>query len=417
MMIVKRRKNSTIPIVLFFIALLFSSAVYSKSDVNSEISFAEWLADLRDEALREGISAETVQHALTDLSVVEKVVALDRRQPEFTQTFWSYLDARITNWRIQRGKSMLKKHAKLLSEIEQQYGVPARYLVAFWGMETNYGNYLGNHSTIASLATLAYDPRRSTFFRKQLIDALRIIDQGHVKTENMVGSWAGAVGHLQFMPSTFLQYAADGDNDNRIDLWGNLPDVFSSGGFYLKSIGWRYGELWGREVRLPPDFNWQLATLKNRQTVDYWRSQGVSKADGRPLAKDKTLGAIILPQGAAGPAFLVYDNFDVIMDWNRSIKYAIAVGHLADRLIDLPELKGGRNADNRPLSFDAAKEMQQRLNELGFDAGTPDGIAGRKTREAVRSYQASTGRVADGFPSVSILEMLREQQGTGNAKE
>ncbi len=397
--------------VLFFIALIFSSVAHSESDENSEISFEAWLADLRDEALREGISAETVRLALTDLEVVERVVALDRRQPEFTQTFWSYFDARITDWRIQRGKRMLKKHAKLLAEIEKQYGVPARYLVAFWGMETNYGNYLGKHSTIASLATLAYDPRRSTFFRKQLINALRIIDQGHVKTEDMVGSWAGAMGHLQFMPSTFLQYAADGDNDKRIDLWESLPDVFASGGHYLKSIGWRYGELWGREVRLPSDFDWQQATLKNRQTVDYWRSRGVTKADGRSLAKDKTLGSIILPQGAAGPAFLVYENFDVIMDWNRSIKYAIAVGHLADRLIELPELKGGRNADNRPLSFDAAKEMQQRLNELGFDAGTPDGIAGRKTREAVRSYQASIGLVADGFPSVSILEKLQQQQG------
>ena len=397
-------------ISLFSIALLFSSVAYSDVDTNGERSFEEWLVELRDEARREGISDKTLDAALNELSIVEKVVELDRRQPEFTQTFWSYLDARMTHWRIQRGKKMLKKYAKLLAKVEAQYGIPARYLVAFWGMETNYGNYLGKFSTISSLATLAYDPRRSTFFRKQLIAALHIIDQGHVNSADMIGSWAGAGGHLQFMPTTFLEYASDGDNDNRIDLWGNLADVFASGGHYLNRIGWRYGELWGREVLLPANFDWQLATLKNRQSVSYWRALGVTKADGRLFAEDETLGAIVLPQGANGPAFLVYDNFDVIMDWNRSIKYAIAVGHLADRLIELPELRNGRDADNRPLSFAAAEEMQHRLNALGFDAGTPDGIAGRQTREAVRGFQASVGLIADGFPSVSILERLREQQ-------
>lgn len=407
---IQRYTPSVILICLFSMALLSSGVAYSDVDTNDQPSFNEWLAELRDEARREGISDETLDTALNELSLVEKVVELDRRQPEFTQTFWSYLDARMTHWRVQRGKEMLKKHAKLLAKVETQYGVPARYLVAFWGMETNYGNYLGKFSTISSLATLAYDPRRSTFFRKQLIAALHIIDQGHVSSADMIGSWAGASGHLQFMPTTFLEYASDGDNDNRIDLWGNLPDVFASGGHYLNSIGWRYGELWGREVTLPANFDWQLATLKNRQSVSYWRALGVTKADGRLFSEDETLGAIVLPQGANGPAFLVYDNFDVIMDWNRSIKYAIAVGHLADRLIGLPELRNGRDADNRPLSFAAAEEMQHRLNALGFDAGTPDGIAGRQTREAVRGYQASVGLKADGFPSVSILERLREQR-------
>ena len=407
---IQRYTPPVILICLFSMALLSSGVAHGEIDRNDQQSFEEWLAGLRDEARREGISDKTLDAALNELSVEERVVELDRRQPEFTQTFWSYLDARITPWRIQRGKEMLKKHAKLLAKVEVQYGVPARYLVAFWGMETNYGNYLGKFSTISSLATLAYDPRRSTFFRKQLIAALHIIDQGHVSSADMIGSWAGASGHLQFMPTTFLEYASDGDNDNRIDLWGNLPDVFASGGHYLNSIGWRYGELWGREVLLPADFDWQLARLKNRQSVSYWRALGVTKADGRLFAEDETLGAIILPQGASGPAFLVYDNFDVIMDWNRSIKYAIAVGHLADRLIGLPELRNGRDTDNRPLSFEAAEEMQHRLNALGFDAGTPDGIAGRKTREAVRGYQASAGLAADGFPSVSILEHLREQQ-------
>ena len=393
--------------MVLIMALLFTTAAHGTE--SEQLPFDQWLAELRSEAMAEGISAATLDRVLDDLKPLEKVIELDRRQPEFTQTFWSYLDARVTDWRVSRGKAMLKKHRKLLAKAEKQYGVPARYLVAFWGMETNYGNYLGKFSTVASLATLAYDPRRSRFFRKQLLDALRIIDQGHVTKKSMVGSWAGAVGHLQFMPSTFLKYATDGDGDQRIDLWGNLPDVFASGGHYLNSIGWRYGELWGREVRLPEGFELSQASLKNRKSVSYWRSQGITKADGRALPKDEALGALVLPQGALGPAFLIYSNFDVIMDWNRSISYAIAVGHLADRLIDMPELKNGREADNRPLSFKDAESMQIYLNQLGFDAGEPDGVAGSRTRAAVRAYQASEGLPEDGFPSVSILERLQEQ--------
>jgi len=391
--------------MLFVMPLLFANGAVGAE--NEQLPFEQWLAELRSEALREGISSATLDQVLDDLKPLEKVIELDRRQPEFTQTFWSYLDARITDWRINRGKAMLEKHRKLLTDVEKQYGVPARYLVAFWGMETNYGNYLGKFATVASLVTLAYDPRRSSFFRKQLIDSLRIIDQGHVTKEKMRGSWAGAVGHLQFMPSTFLKYATDGDGDKRIDVWGNLPDVFASGGHYLNSIGWRYGELWGREVRLPEGFELSQASLKNRKPVSYWRSQGIAKSDGRLLPKDAALGAIILPQGAQGPAFLVYENFDVIMDWNRSISYAIAVGHLADRLVDMPPLRNGREADNRPLSFEAAEAMQTYLNLLGFDAGVPDGVAGRQTRAAVRAYQASVGLPEDGFPSVSLLERLQ----------
>lgn len=392
---------------LLLLILTLNTVAIASSEKTPPISFDKWLLELQEEALREGISAKTLDSVLAELSPTERVIELDRRQPEFTKTFWVYLDARINSWRIQRGKEMLIKHHKLLTEVEQRYGVPARYLVAFWGMETNYGNYLGKFSTVKSLATLAYDPRRDVFFRKQLINALRIIDAGHITSDKMIGSWAGAVGHLQFMPSTFLKYAIDGDGDQQINIWGNLPDVFASGGNYLHSIGWQYGELWGREVKLPKDFDWSLATLKNRQTVSYWKSLGITKADGRLLAAGDTLGAIVIPQGAQGPAFLVYKNFDVMMDWNYSINYAIAVGHLADRLIDLPELRNGRDADNRPLSFDDAEELQVYLNLFGFDAGVPDGVAGRQTRAAVRAYQKAEGLAADGFPSMSLLERMR----------
>ncbi len=389
--------------------LLLGSGLFQPLFADSQPTFDVWLQGVREEALREGISANTLDLALAHLKPLDRVIELDRRQPEFTQTFWSYLDARITDWRIQYGKEMLQKHRKLLSQVEAQYGVPARYLVAFWGMETNYGNYLGKFSTVESLATLAYDPRRSDFFRSQLIDALRIIDQGHITPEKMLGSWAGAVGHLQFMPTTFLKYATDGDEDQRIDVWGDLEDVFASGANYLNKIGWKYGELWGREVRLPKDFEWQLASLKIHQPVAEWRARGVTKADGRPLPDDNiTYGSIVLPQGAQGPAFLVYHNFNVIMDWNLSINYAVAVGHLADRLIDMPPLRNGREADNRPLSFEAAKEMQGYLNQLGFDVGEPDGVAGRNTRSGIRAYQAAMGLPVDGFASVTLLEQLRD---------
>ena len=377
--------------------------------------FMRWLDELREEAASQGISQATLDAALADVRPLERVIELDRRQPEFTETFWNYLDKRVTAGRIHKGRQLLARHRALLGEVERKFGVPPRYLVAFWGLETNFGAYLGSFPTVDALVTLAFDPRRGEFFRAQVLDALRIIDQGHVVAENMKGSWAGAIGQLQFLPSTFLAHALDGNGDGTKDVWRNLHDVFHSGGNYLQNIGWRRGERWGREVLLPANFPWEDARLDFRKPLAYWSAQGVRRADGSPLPVADMSGAIVLPQGHDGPAFLVYGNFDVIMKWNRSIHYALSVGILADRIAGGGRVLHGRGADNRRLTRQLTQELQQRLNARGFDAGDPDGIPGRLTRKAVRAYQLQAHLPADGHPSVALLEHLRQAGVTPSA--
>jgi membrane-bound lytic murein transglycosylase B len=368
--------------------------------------FPAWLAEFRLEAQAQGISQATLDAALGDVQPLLQVLELDRRQPEFVDTFRNYLDKRVSPQRLERGMAALTDLKPLLDEVEAKYGVPASILVAFWGLETNYGGFLGNHAIPAALATLAFDTRRSDFFRRELLQALRLIDAGHVTAENMKGSWAGAMGQVQFMPSTYMHYAVDGDGDGRKDLWNSLPDAFHSAAHYLRDIGWQAGQTWGREVRLPADFDSEQAGQKVKRRVRDWAALGVTKADGSPLPTSTLTGAIVLPQGHAGPAFLVYRNFEVIMAWNRSLNYALAVGHLADRFLGLPGVQGGSDADNRPLSREQVMEIQRLLASQGLDVGEADGLPGRQTRQAIRDWQKSAGLPADGYASVGLLEQL-----------
>ncbi len=232
----------------------------------------------------------------------------------------------------------------------------------------------------------------------------------------MRGSWAGAMGHLQFLPTTFLRHAVDADGDGRRDVWRALPDVFASGAKFLSDLGWREGERWGREVRVPAGFDWSLARLEVTRPLAAWSAMGVRRADGGALPRSDMEGAIVLPQGHEGPAFLVYDNFEVILDWNRSIHYAVAVGHLADRLIGAPPLRTGRDVDDRALSREQVMELQRRLAARGFEPGATDGVPGPGTRAAVRAYQASAGLPADGYPSPALLEHLRARGGEPRAR-
>lgn len=370
--------------------------------------FEAWLASLREEARGSGISEATLDAALRDVAPLARVIELDRRQPEFTQTFWDYFDRRVTDTRVERGRMLLQMHGALLDEIFARYGVPPRYLVALWGLETNFGTYMGSNRVIDALVTLAYDPRRARFFRTELLNALKIIDQGHITPDGMMGSWAGAMGHMQFMPSTFIAYAVDHTGDGRKDIWGSLPDAFSSAANFLAGSGWQTRELWGREVRLPARFDLALADMRTRKTIVQWSALGVRRADGGPLPTAEMEGAIVLPQGHNGPAFLVYDNFRVIMRWNRSVNYAISVGHLADRIIDMPPLATGRQAVHAPLSRSEIMELQQLLNQLGFAAGAADGLAGPSTQSAIRDYQMQHALPPDGYPSPALLQRLRE---------
>ncbi|MCB5190040.1 lytic murein transglycosylase [Methylobacillus arboreus] len=370
----------------------------------AEQSFDEWLQDFSRDAQAQGISATSLQAALADAKPIDRVVELDQAQPEFVQTFMTYLTKRVTPRQIGRGQQLLQEQGALLQAVEQKYGVPAPVLLAFWGLETNYGQTLGGFSTPQALATLAYEGRRHAFFRSQLLDALRILDAGHVEARNMVGSWAGAVGHMQFMPSTFLAYAEDGDGDGKINVWQSIPDALYSAGHYLQSIGWKRDEPIAVEVSLPEGFAWQEAAINQKRSVGQWQALGVQALGQATLPPAERDAAVILPQGWRGPAFMVFDNFKVVMQWNRSTNYALTVAHLASRLRGAPSLSGGAGAEQYPVSIDAIKRLQQQLTELGFDTGGSDGLPGPKTQAAIRGYQLAHALPADGYASPSLMQ-------------
>jgi membrane-bound lytic murein transglycosylase B len=394
-------------IVLFCLTLAMPAPGLAQTAAPTQgRDFAGWLEDFRADALARGISAATLEAALGGVEPLARVLELDQRQPEFVDTFLDYLERRVNARRIAQGQEKLREQRALLDEVQRIHGVPPAILIAFWGLETNYGSFMGDLPTPAALATLAWDTRRSAFFRGELLSALRIIDQGHIAAADMKGSWAGAMGQMQFMPSTFLAYAVDGDGDGRKDIWRSLPDAFHSAGNYLRRAGWRAGELWGREVRLPAGFDHAQARLDIKRPVRAWAARGVTLPDGSPLPDSDQPGAILMPQGHTGPAFLVYRNFEVIMAWNRSINYALSVGHLADRLQGLPALSRGADLDNRRLSRDQIARIQALLTERGFDAGDADGVPGPRTRAAIRAYQDASGLPADGHASLALHDRL-----------
>lgn len=374
--------------------------------------FTAWLAALRQEALSRGVSAAVLDAALGDIQPLPKILELDQRQPEHQDTFLDYLERRVTPERVEQGRKLLHQHRKLLTRLSRRYHIPPSLLVAFWGLETQYGQDLGNYPVPAALATLAFDTRREGFFRAQLLAALDILQAGHVAPAQMTGSWAGAMGQMQFMPSTFQDYAVDADGDGRKDLWRSLPDAFASAAHYLHRLGWRERERWGREVRLPPRFDWRLAHPDTRKSATAWRALGVRQADGKPLPRSALQGAIVLPQGHAGPAFLVYRNFSAILDWNRAVNYALAVGHLSDRLLWGRPLRTGAGADQRGLSRDELLELQRLLSQRGFEPGAVDGVPGAQTKTAIRRFQGQAGLPADGYPSLVLLERLRGEAGS-----
>lgn len=370
-------------------------------------SFDQWLGDLRRDALGRGISGNTFDAALGGASLVPKALELDRRQPEFTQTFWAYLDRRVTLERIARGRELLARHRDLLATVHRRYGVPPRFIVAFWGLESNYGSYTGDFPLFRTLATLAYDARRSDFFRQQLFAALKLLQRGDL-TADAKSSWAGALGQPQFIPTSYRAYAVDFDGDGKRDLRNSLADVFASAANYLAEAGWREAYTWGREVRLPAGFDYSQTGMDIRKSLRDWQRLGVRGAQGQDLPVVDIDGSIILPGGAGGaPAFLVYDNFRTIMAWNRAVLYAAAVGHLADRLAGAGPFAAPRPAVEVALSRQDIMEIQRLLGRLGYGTGGVDGIAGENTRQAIRTFQQRSGLPADGYPSQQLLERLR----------
>lgn len=391
--------------ILGFLALVLCTIGVAQAQTQS---FDEWLTGLRQEALGRGISVATLNQALANIEPLQRVLELDRSQPEFVQTFTRYTSLRISAAQIARGQTLMSEHRALLERVRDRYGVQPQYLVSFWALESNFGSATGGFSVVNALATLAFDPRRSDMFRQELLTALQIIDAGHIGAARMTGSWAGAMGQLQFMPSTFMHYAVDGDGDGRIDIWSSLPDVFYSAANFLSASGWHGDERWGREVRLPANFDFALSGTEVRKTVNAWRALGITQPDGGALPVATLPASIVIPAGAEGPAFLVYNNFRTTMVWNRSIFYALAVGHLADRLA------GGGPIENMPdneqvLTRNDVLELQEKLGAEGFYTGAIDGILGSGTRNAIRQYQQRSGLAMDGYASFALLESLRNK--------
>lgn len=361
----------------------------------------------------EGISDNTVNQVLNKVKRLPRIIELDRRQPEFTQTFANYFTTRINEERIQRGRELYARHHALLQQIQRESGIPAQFLISFWGLETSYGGHFGDWSVLDSLATLACDTRRSTFFTQELLNAMRIVDAGDITADRMIGSWAGAMGHMQFMPSTFLRYAKDIDGDGRRDLWGSIPDAMGSAANFLQQLGWVPGLSWGQEVLLPRSFDYSLAGRDQMLSLEEWTNLGVTTISGAPLAPAAQKAALIIPAGYQGPAFLVTKNFYVIMRWNRSEFYALSVGHLADRIAGAASLFRAPPIDSAKISREQVRQLQMDLTTLGIDAGEADGILGSATRKAISLFQQKTQRIADGHLDAGVLLAIREAASIG----
>lgn len=365
-------------------------------------SFEEWKKTFRKEALSQHVLPQTLNTYLPLMTENVKVVELDRGQPEFTLSFTNYMQRVVTEARIQKGREMFKKHNRILGRIEELYGVPAHYLVAFWGIETNYGATKGNFSTLNSLATLAYDHRRSSFFTEQLITLLKILEREGIDVPQ--GSWAGAFGHFQFMPTTFYQYAVDEDGDGRIDVVHSFSDALASAAHYLSKMGWTNEVSWGREVVLPP----KMEITFEKKPISYWIKQGVVRKDGRHWKENEQeiQASLVLPEGVKGPAFLVYQNFDVIKRWNRSDFYAIAIGVLADKIIQKPTSDVSSFLTEGNLYKGEIIAAQEKLIQLGLYDSKPDGKLGRGTTAAVIAFQKQNGLPQDGYLSKELLEKI-----------
>ncbi len=296
-------------------------------------SFESWLVTLRAEALKKGVGSETLEAAFRGVKPLARVIELDRNQPEFTLTFEQYITRVVSRSRIEAGRARLAKHRALLDKVAEAHRVQPRFIVALWGIESDFGRVTGGFRVIPALATLAHDGRRGAYFRRELLAALKILDEGHIGVREMVGSWAGAMGQSQFMPSSFRAYARDFDGDGRRDIWTTLPDVFASAANYLSRSGWRADQTWGRRVRLPKGFQRSLADLGVRRTIPKWAALGVRKANGEELPTRPLRASIIIPsKGGGGPAFIVYDNYRTLLKWNRSHYFALAVGRLSDAI-------------------------------------------------------------------------------------
>jgi membrane-bound lytic murein transglycosylase B len=379
--------------------------------MGGDAAFQAFVRDFEATALAEGITPETYNRAMAGVAPIATIQQAIDNQPEFARQIWSYLDSAVSARRVANAKVMLTRYADTLAAIESKTGVPSEILVAIWGMETDYGSSAGDYNLFATLTTQAYQGPRQQYAQRELLAALKLLQQENYPVSEMTASWAGAFGQTQFMPSTFFKYATDGDGDGKIDLWNSAPDALASTAEMFVHEGWQTGKRWGYEVKLPKNFDYSLADLDERRALSDWAAMGIETADGAALPNDNSLGdsdpaSLYLPAGARGPAFMLFNNFRVIMQYNNAASYALATGMLADRMAGGKVFVASWPRGERALSLAERSQFQTDLKTLGYDPGDTDGVLGRKSRAALKQYQKSKNLPADGFPTAALLVSL-----------
>lgn len=376
--------------------------------MQADIGFDSWKYNFKKIALDHGITASVFDQSLGKIHYDPDIIKFDLDQPEFTRNIWDYLDNAVSAQRIKKGKGLLKKYQRLFDSIEMQYGVQREVIVAIWAMESDFGRNYGSRNVLRSLATLAYHGKRRDFAQKELLNALSIIQNKKIKPASLVGSWAGAMGQPQFMPSSFLRFAVDYNHDGISDLWGSVPDVLASIANFLNKSGWRKGEDWGTEVILPKPFDWKLNSSAYELRFIQWKKIGVNNVNGKPFKFPQRQTSLLIPAGRFGPAFLITHNFNIIKHYNKSTSYSVAVALLSQLLTGKEGIQIAWPREDKALSRIQIEEIQSLLNAKGHDSGKVDGKIGSMTREAIRTWQLEQGLAGDGYASVNLLLLLRE---------
>ena len=408
-----KQKNKFLTIIsttCVFLNIFFASPyIFAADSLNADMhqDFEKWKKDFKETALSQGVRKSNLNKVLSEVKLLKNVLDSDKKQSEFLLSFWDYTTRTLSESRIKKGREILKQNQAFLKSMEEKYKVPSSYLVAFWGLETNYGLFKGNIKTFDALATLSFDKRRRSFFTREFITLLKLMDQG--ETTKFYGSWAGAFGNFQFMPTTYAAYAVDADGDGKKDVINSLPDAFSSAANYLSKMGWKQEEPWGREVSFQKKVDWNKISKHSTRKVSEWGKLGI-----KPILsiseKEKDFEAkLIMPMGYNGPKFLVYSNFDRILRWNNSVLYALSVGLLSDMLQD-KNFKLYAKQKNEKISIKDIERIQVLLSQKGFYEGKADGILGKDTRKSIQIDQKRKGLPQDGYPSVQLIKKLTKEK-------
>lgn len=382
------------------------SAAWAQANCSNTGRFETWLAEFKKDALAQGISQSAINAASPYLVFEQRIINIDRSQRFFAQDFLEISTKMLPSGRLTGGAAKMKQYKALFDREEKEFGVPASVITAFWGLESDFGVGQGKDHAIKSLATLAYDCRRSEMFRGHLFDALRLIERGDLRADEMIGSWAGELGHTQFMPSEYMAHAIDYDGDGKRNLIKSVPDVIGSTGKYLVHLGWKRGEPWLEEVRVPANLPWKEADLSIQHPRSQWAAWGVTRPGGKALPKDNVMASVVLPVGRFGPAFLAYDNFQAHLKWNQSLNYSLTAAYYATRLDGAPAMSRGSGPIPK-ITFEETRELQQLLQKRGYDVGRVDGVLGLKSRIAIREMQIKFNMPADGWPTAELLARLR----------